>query len=446
MAPTSKTGAPPLWFLVFLAAFFSIPDAQALGANEDPSLTLGEALQSALDGNLELKAASFHIRSADAYQKYAGRSPNPILGIQLEDFLGSGPISGFSGAETTVRLTQKIELGKKSRARVRVANAHRSVAQAESQRLRIHVLATTVIGFVHVLADQHRLVIAREAYKVSAQGLEVAKRRIRGGAASAVEEHRASIALARRRIQREHAEHELLASKRRLAMMFGHTEPRFERVEGNLFKLGAVPNYEELATQIERNPELAQLAKAQAVQSAKLALAESKAVPDLTLSLGGRRFENPGAFGFVFGVSVPLPFFQRNRSAIGSAKMESKELSAKQEGTRLRILSGLYGHVQELKHAQDVLSSLDTNMLPDAQQVFRLITQGFKIGRFSQIEMLDAQKTLIELKRERVDVAEEVWAITVRIRSVLGAREVAPKADSETPKTTPPPSQGVRHE
>jgi cobalt-zinc-cadmium efflux system outer membrane protein len=37
--------------------------------------------------------------------------PNPELGVEVENFNGAGDLRGFQGAESTLSLSQQVELG-----------------------------------------------------------------------------------------------------------------------------------------------------------------------------------------------------------------------------------------------------------------------------------------------------------------------------------------------
>ena len=86
------------------------------------AITLRKALALALMHNPELKAYSWDIRISQARELQAGLWPNPEFGVEVEDVGGSGELSGFDAAETTIQLSQLIELGGKSDKRVKVAS------------------------------------------------------------------------------------------------------------------------------------------------------------------------------------------------------------------------------------------------------------------------------------------------------------------------------------
>jgi len=94
------------------AAANARPIAEATGV-----ITLRQALALALMHNRELKVFSWDVRISQARQLQASLPPNPELEVEVEEVGGPGDRSGFDGAETTIQLSQLIELGDKRKKR-----------------------------------------------------------------------------------------------------------------------------------------------------------------------------------------------------------------------------------------------------------------------------------------------------------------------------------------
>ena len=62
---------------------------------------------------LELAASAIEIKAKEAQVLQAGLIQNPEINITMENFGGSKTLNGFQGSETTVELSQMIELGGK---------------------------------------------------------------------------------------------------------------------------------------------------------------------------------------------------------------------------------------------------------------------------------------------------------------------------------------------
>jgi len=95
-----------------LAEPVSLAQALAQGAEKSPRVAEGKAKADA----------------AEARARQAGASPNPELSVEVENFAGTGVFQGFRSTETTLALSQRIELGGKRSARVAVASSERDFA------------------------------------------------------------------------------------------------------------------------------------------------------------------------------------------------------------------------------------------------------------------------------------------------------------------------------
>jgi len=389
---------------------------------EDPvgTLTLRRAIALALERNPALAAFEYDRRAADARRLQAGLRPNPTAGLQIEDVLGSGALRGARSAEVTLQLSQLIELGGKRSARVEAAEAGRERDLRRMELERQEVFAAVAWRFIHLVGDQHKVILAREATRLAEETLTLARRRVEAARASPLEVMRARILLAGARIDEEHAEHELLVARSRLAATWGATRADFTEAEAELFVRPAVPSFEELAARISRSPELVLWADETAVREAEIKLADARRRPDLTAGAGVRRHAGPDEIGFVFQFQMPLPLNDRQQGAREEARAMRDKVHFERAGAELRLRTALFGIAQELIHAVTELEALEAEMLPQAEAALGLVREGFEQARFSQLELLDAQRTLLDLRRQRILAAVACHQFVVEIEKLLG--------------------------
>ncbi len=401
--------------------------------NAPPALTLREAATLTLARNPSLLAYGFDLQAADARRLQAGVRPNPALTIEVEDVFGTGDFRAAHSAQTTLQLSQLFELGGKRAARSEVADAFRTQKRSEAETARVEVLAAVAERFVHVVGDQYEVTLAREATKLAEETLALAKRRVAAGRASPIEEKRANILLSKARIAEEHAEHELLVARRQLAALWGATNATFAELQADLFVRSAMPSFDELAGRINRSPELTRWASEKSVRDAEVKLADARRRPDLTAGAGVRQFAGPDDVGFVFQFSLPLAFSDRHQGARAEARALRDKTGAQQAGTELRLRTALFGISQELLHAATELDALEREMLPDAESVLQLAREGMERARFSQLELLDAQRTLLELRLQRIEAAVAYHQFVIEIEKLLGEPLLPESVQSSKP-------------
>jgi len=393
------------------------------GLVQEPTgaLPLSSACAAALSGSPALSSYSWELRASEARLLQAGQIPNPSLDVTVEDILGNKDFRGGRQAQTTLQLSQVIELGGKRTARRALASAARDLTTRDYEVKRIDVLADTAKKFIELLAAQHEVRLARETATLAEATLSAVRRRTRAGRASPLEEPKALIARARYEIEAEHAEHELASSRRRLAATWGSTAPVFTKAEGDLFDHRAtLPSFDDLAQRVAHSPEIARWASAGQLRVAELTLAEARRIPNLTVGAGVRRFEGPDAEAFVGQLSIPLPVFDRNQGRIGEAQARQERTAAEKREAEVRLATVLFGLYQELRHAATALQSLNDTVAPQAKAALALSEQGFGEGRFSYLDLLDAQRTFVAVERERIEVASRYQQFLLSIEQLTG--------------------------
>jgi hypothetical protein len=104
---TFAVGKRGRWAML-IAAFVLIGTSYDASA---ASLTLKDALSKAFAADFAVPATVARVRAAEAAVYQAGRLPNPSIGVEVENFAGTGPYRGFRSPETTLYLQQTVELG-----------------------------------------------------------------------------------------------------------------------------------------------------------------------------------------------------------------------------------------------------------------------------------------------------------------------------------------------
>jgi cobalt-zinc-cadmium efflux system outer membrane protein len=390
------------------------------GAGPAGELTLEDAIALCLLHSPELKVFEWEIRAADARSVQAGRRPNPEFGIELEDVLGSGEFADARAAQTTFRFSQLVELGDKRPLREEAAGRAKGVAEAAYHAASSEVFGELLRRFFHVVGDQHELELAQQATRLAETTLAAVQERVQAGKASALEEHQARIHLARSRLVLEHSEHELAAARRRLAAVWGDSAPSFTRAEADLFRRRTLPPVEEIERRLERGPELARRASELRWREAERRLAESKRVPSLLVEAGLRRHEGPDDEALVFGVSLPLPIFDRNQGGLAEADALHEKSRAQSRSSEARLRAVLFGLYQESLHAVAEMEAYEREIEPQSSAALALTEAGFRDGRYSLVELLAAQRGVIEGRLAYLKAATDYHDMVVEIEAILG--------------------------
>ena len=423
-----------IWVVVFSLVS---PLIQAQEAASEPAkpLTLASAIALSLSANPELAAYNYDLRASEALRIRAGYFPNPIADIEVENIPGSGNRSGADTAETTLRLSQVIELGGKRSRRMAEARLSGSLAAWDYETRRLNVLANTTQRFIEVVAAQERLALAEEATKLAEGELGIVSERVKAARNSIVEQKRAEIAVARAKLEREHADHFLLSARRSLAANWGSETPVFTKARADYFATRRIEAFSSLIARVGSNPDLARFATEARLREAQLALARTRAVPDVTVSAGIRQFADENEWAGVFGVAVPLPFFDRGQADIYEALQRQGKTEALGQAIRVAIATRLFGMYQELRHSVTELNVMAKEILPAANDVLRETEEGYRLGRLSYLELSDARRSLIELRRQNIETALIYHTSQAEIDRLIGTAALAIESTVPAPAT-----------
>ena len=122
--------------LLILCVFAAPVDAK----NTQESLSLNQAISRTLAENPQLHQFSIKKEGLLGLRVSSDFSPPIHVGIDVENFGGSGDRSGTNAMETTLALSSVIELGSKRNARVSVADARLNALKYHKQAFTLDVL------------------------------------------------------------------------------------------------------------------------------------------------------------------------------------------------------------------------------------------------------------------------------------------------------------------
>jgi cobalt-zinc-cadmium efflux system outer membrane protein len=393
-------------------------------------MTLPEALSLALMHNPELRAFSWEVRAAGARTLQVGLWPNPEIGINIENVAGTNGISGLDGRATTLQLGQLLELGGKRAKRTTVASLEKEISQWDYEAKRLEVFSAAVKAFVEALAAQERLSLAEDMGRLSGELVETVSQRVEAGKDSPVEKAKAGVVLSNARIRRQQAIKDLEFSYKQLAATWGSTSPRFKKVSG-LLSVAPVPVMEELTALLEWNPSIVRSSLAVDRQKAAMELEKAKAVSDITLSGGVRRFEQTDDGAMVFGFAMPIPLLNRNQGGRLEATYNLARAREEHRAVRTALEMELAAGYQSLSNAYIELDELDANILQSAESLFEASREGYTQGKLDYLELLDAQRTLFDVRAQYIEAlrsyhlakADVERLIRRDISTLPGARE-----------------------
>lgn len=367
-----------------------------------PIYTLDDAVLAAGGSAPASEAATAAIDAARLGRTVAGLRPNPQVQGQIENIAGTGPYSGLRSAETTVGVAIPIELGGKRSARVAVANAQLSRAELQAAIVAADVRVQVTQLYVEAIAAERRLITARDQVRIAGEALRAASVRVQAGRASPLEEQRANVAKVNADANAERSARLAETARANLARRIGRP------IDGSLdvglldrlpqAVIGPVAPVRAIGTLA-----LAAADADLAIADAGVRLARANRVPDLNVGPGLRRLEETNDTAAVFTVSIPIPIFNNGRAAVAQAHAQRTQAEALRRVTALDVEQAISEAETEAANAATTARTAAGPALAAAQEAARIARIGYREGKFGQLDLLDAERTLADTRLAAID-------------------------------------------
>jgi cobalt-zinc-cadmium efflux system outer membrane protein len=397
----------PLWLAAWPAC------AQAVVEPCAP-LTLSAALALADTSHADLAAARHALLAEDGVVQQAGLLPNPSLSVERVD-------TRRDTRETTLQLSQPLELGGKRAARMQAAQRGREGVAALLVQRRAEVRAETTAAWFAVLAAQEQLRLAQQASELAQRAAGATGRRVVAGKVSPVEETRAQVAAATVKLELIRAHSALATARARLAALWSNPAPCFAQAAGEMAVLPELPSLAAQRALLAQAPAM-QVAQAELAQRQALAQVElSRRAPDVALTVGSKRSEELGRTQAVFGVSLPLPLFDRNQGAVLASARRVDQARDGVTATASRLEAELVQAREEYASARAQAMALQGEILPGAQSAYEATSTGFEYGKFGFLDVLDAQRTLLQAQSHYLTTLADAHRAQAAILRLTGA-------------------------
>lgn len=190
----------------------------------------------------------------------------------------------------------------------------------------------------------------------------------------------------------------------------------------------AIPSEVALLSRLDKVPQM-RLARVEIDrQEAGIAVEKSRRIPDLTVSLGSQYSSEDRERVNLVGLSMPLPLFDRNQGNVLAASRRADQARDLRNAAELRLRSEVQQAYQQWRTAQGAISGFEGDLLASADSALENTTRGFQMGKFGFIDVLDAQRTLIDVRSRYLQALGEALDAWVRLERIYG--DLSAQADS----------------
>jgi cobalt-zinc-cadmium efflux system outer membrane protein len=391
----------------------ALATASAGAVEPSGDLSLPTALDLAFLANPDIAVARREIQATEGVILQAQTRRNPDIAASIED-------TKRETRTTTIQLNQPIELGGKRAARISASERGYDAAVIDLAGKQAEIRAAVVAAFYDVVTAQERFRLAQATSELAKRATDIAAKRVLAGKVSPVEETRARVAESGVRIELGQAGSELQTARRRLAAMWGSEMPRFDRAVDQFEVLPSLPAFNSLRQSLNQAPGLLRARMEVERRQALARVEQTRRVPDLTVSLGVKRDEQLGRSQAIVGVSVPLPFFDRNQGNVLEALRRTDKARDELLATEVRLTSELGQAYDRLNVSRQEAELLRLEILPGAQSAYDATTKGYELGKFNFLEVLDAQRTFFQARAQYLRALAETHRSAAEIDRIVG--------------------------
>ena len=187
-------------------------------------------------------------------------------------------------------------------------------------------------------------------------------------------------------------------AKFKLSTIVNNSELIYSQLEGKMRIINNLPEIDSLILLLENNPLLKRFETEFDRNEAVSVYEEANAIPDLTITAGIKRLADVNANTFLLGASIPLPIFNRNQGSIQEAKINLDKKKIEYQIVKNSLTLKLNLFYNRIKTLLDASTKLKNESIPNAEDTYRIIREGNQVGRFKILDVLDAERTLLEVQ------------------------------------------------
>lgn len=375
-------------------------------------LTLDAAQDLARHFSPDVEAVDAAIRASEAALDAARLRPNPSAFADVANFTHSDTV------EATIGIELPIERGGKRRARVALATAQGHSARLAAAEAAADLRLAVTLAYVEMIGAGRAEENARETLRVARQTAGAANARVRAGAASPLEIERAGVVLANAEAATGTAARRAGLARAQLERLIGR--PASGPLADDWFD-ALIPAGPRAPASAADTLALARARAALDIAGAAVAVADAERVADVTLRAGIRQLGETDALGPVVGISIPLQIFNGGGAAARQARAERDGAAARLRAAELRAEQAIAEGEVDVADAEAAARTATGPALAAASEAVRIARIGYREGKFSQLDLIDAERTLAETRSAAIDALSRFHAATARLARLTAA-------------------------
>ena len=411
-------------------------------------LSLDDCINIALKNKETLKSAQLDLKSAKAgkigafsnilpsVSFYGGRVQTKYAPTGETDF---GNIDLFANqtsfsAGATVR--QNIFDGGGWWNRIAQAKNYYAISQQLERQIRTNVIAEVHRTYFQLLKNQQLYEVAKQNLELTEQQVELAQKRFDLGAAKKTDLLKSKVARGTAKsalISQETLLHVAISDLRNAMGMFGDNSEM--KISDEILPLQSIPSFDEAIDILkENNPGIlaseaqltdAKIRKKLTIASRLPSLSASVSRQAYSTELGGLADAFKDDWKITTSLNLSFPIF--NGMALSTQTQQVKLAIRKQENDLITITNdAIVGLESVMGVVSDyfIIIPINEEILASAEEDLKLVSERYRLGSASILELLDAQ---VSVTRARVDLVSSKYDARIQeayLKAQLGVLDI----------------------
>lgn len=396
--------------------------------------------QRALSNNQSLKAAVSRVEQARAAargtaaeffpdvrfksnadrERTSGNLPTPVP-VQI-------PSSQINSFRSVLDLSYELDFWGRVRRSYESARAQSQASIADYQQALLTLTADVAANYYLLRAFDAELSALRQTIGLREKGLALIEQRLKAGSIGEVDAARARTELATSRAELADVKRQRQETADVLAILCGEPATTFTLAERPI--AGAPPLLPPSlpADVLERRPDVAAAERLVAARNAEIGVAKASYFPAVKLtgdagflSKNVSTLFNADSKVWSFGpeVSLPITGYVLIGAKVRQAKAAREEAIATYRQAVLAAVKDVETSLSQIRHRREQAGA-QAEALAASGQSTTLIRALYESGSVSYLELLDAERTHLQLQRQTAQITAQRFVATVRLVKALG--------------------------
>ena len=383
-----------VFIFIFICGFFLKLDSLYGGQ----STTLSSLIDEALKNNPQIQAAKARFEAAKSRVKLLRTLEDPKLEYEYDKITADmdAVMSGKTAPMRTFAVSQEIPFPTKLFLRKQAAKREANSYEQEYRETQRGVIKDVKGNYFQLFLSRKKIEVTKENLGLLGQFVEVTNKKYSVNKATQQDSLKAQVEYSKLSNELVLLEQEEIIAKAMLnALLNRQQDTEIVIPEEKNYRHRDLTEEEIVELARQNRPELKSYNEMVRKVEIDLALAKQEYLPDFMFKY--KREESNGGAGSwagMFGVTVPLWFWEKQNSFVKEAKANSEVAKAEYRAEENTVLFESRSAYARFEAAKKLVDIYETGVLPQAQAALETSRRGYESEKTDFLELLDSLRTM----------------------------------------------------